>query len=176
MRLCERCARTQQTCCEKASVRLTSGDVERIGRFTGLQDFYEAADTSKWEVDLADPLFSSVLVRDACRMLKRTERGCSFLSKCGCALPLEVRPLICRLYPMDYRESGLAGFVEAAHTYCPVPANAALLAELEMADEPQLRSWHRLLYQELRADYLKLCGEPWPATPPAPSPLRIQAA
>jgi Fe-S-cluster containining protein len=161
MRLCERCAKNQRTCCEQATVRLTGGDVARISRLASDRELFDLADTSGWEPDDADPLFNAVLIRRSCRVLKHTERGCPLLSACGCALRLDQRPLICRLYPMSYRESGLTGLGAPELLYCPDPNDPRLLAELEMADEAQLLGWHRQLYEELRADYEELFGRQW---------------
>ncbi len=159
MRMCERCARTQQTCCEKATVRLTHGDIERIGQYFPVPDFSQNADTSAWEADTADPLFSAAFVRRDCPVVRRTSRGCFFLSDNGCVLALGVRPLICRLYPMSYCERGLEGPIAPGNGYCPPPSGPEVLAELEMADQDQLRAWHRQLYEELRADYRGGCDD-----------------
>ena len=56
-------------------------------------------------------------------MLKRQPDGdCTFLGEQGCVLPLETRPLICRLYPYDYSEQGIRDELAAG---CPLELAAS---------------------------------------------------
>jgi Fe-S-cluster containining protein len=146
----------QRTCCQRAEVLVTAGDVERIRAASGSEDFFEyrrAEDESYLEFDSKDPDWLTLTVEadGTRRMLRRTHEGdCVFLGTGGCRLTLEVRPLVCRLYPLNYVESG---FVGAAEEYCPVSVlspDGRSMAEVLEVDPAEARRWHAALYQELR--------------------------
>lgn len=156
---CARCAALQRTCCQQAEVLLTAGDVARIAAYIGRGGFSEVrapADPSYVAEDPDDPRWRQLTVAsDGTRhMLRRREGGdCTFLGARGCELPLEVRPLVCRLYPLGYNEAGLAGREEH---YCPTgllsPAGRAMAEVLEM-DLVAARRWHATLYRELEEEH-----------------------
>ena len=153
---CARCATMQRTCCQRAEILVTEGDVERIARHTGQSDFFERrapADPSYLDADEDDPNWLRYSVRSdgTRRVLHRQENGdCGFLAANGCTLPLETRPLVCRLYPFAYNESGLVG---TDSEYCPTavlaPEGQPMTAVLGITDD-QAQSWQRQLYEELR--------------------------
>ncbi len=153
MNLCALCAQTGKTCCQQTDILLTGGDVLRIGEHTGLADFYEyrpPRDPGELGDD-GDPNWLAYTLRlDGTRRVLRQSAGgdCIFLGTSGCALPDDVRPLICRLHPVTYTEARLEGISPD----CPAdlaPAGEDLLASIGM-DLVGVGRWHRQLYLELR--------------------------
>jgi len=155
---CARCAAMQRTCCQRAEVVVTAGDVARISRYVGSADFYSRRapeDPTYTEHDPDDPnwLRYTTFPDGTRNMLTRRPHGCTFLGPSGCVLPEDVRPLICRLYPFEYTEQGIIG--EDAG-YCPVETLAgpggSMLTVLNM-ERAQAERWRADLYTELRADH-----------------------
>ena len=157
--LCARCARRQKTCCQQTDIVLTVGDVERVAEYVRRRDFIEhrPAGNADYRDQDDDPTW-----RDATfgpdglrRVVKWQANGdCMFLGPAGCVLPYETRPLICRLYPFEYDESGV--FTEPA-TSCPshlLPEGTKLFDALGMKRSDAER-WHGQLYEELRAELAK---------------------
>jgi Fe-S-cluster containining protein len=160
---CARCAAVQRTCCQRAEILVTAGDVARIAQFQAAgrapanpADFVERrapADPEYVRPDPDDPnwLRYTVAADGTRRMLRKQANGdCTFLGAQGCVLPENVRPLVCRLYPYSYSERGLDG---VDSEYCPT----ALLAPdgrsmAEVLDIPAATAegWRRQLYEELR--------------------------
>ena len=148
----------QRTCCQRTEVLVTSGDVARIEASVGTRDFHEwrvPPDPSYSDPDPADPRWHLWTVRadGKRRVLKQEPTGdCVFLGAGGCTLAREVRPLICRLYPLAYTEAGIVG--ESAE-YCPSallqPPDGRMALLLRM-DELDVRRWHTMLYRELKED------------------------
>lgn len=155
---CARCAQMQRTCCQRAEILLTGGDVARIHAHTGRDDFDERRrplDPAYLEADDADPEWLG-LTLDADgrrRLLARRPNGdCVFLGERGCVLPTEVRPLVCRLYPWSYDAGGLRG--EDAE-YCPRALRrwpGDTMIEVLAIGRADAESWRARLYQELRDD------------------------
>lgn len=155
---CARCAQVQRTCCQRAEILLTEGDVARIEAHVGspaasFVDRRRPADPAYLEPDEDDPhwLEWTVAADGTRRMLRRMPSGaCSFLGQQGCVLPTEVRPLVCRLYPFAYDERGLAGREE---DYCPTdllaPDGRAMHDVLGISAVDAER-WRAALYRELR--------------------------
>src|SRR5579864_8093717 len=109
--LCVRCARQGKTCCQSCEVYATPADVRRIAAHTGQQDFTEfrPADDPIYVNHADDPTWMKYVFQadGTRRVLKREAEGdCTFLGPHGCRLPLEVRPLVCRIYPYDFTEAG----------------------------------------------------------------------
>jgi Fe-S-cluster containining protein len=82
-------------------------------------------------------------------VLRREPGGdCTFLGAAGCTLPLEVRPLVCRMYPYDYTEHGIrASLSEGCPTQLLRPGET-LLRALDMRRDDAER-WRAQLYAEL---------------------------
>ncbi len=154
--LCLACARERRTCCQIAQVYVTAGDVSRIAAHVGRDDFYGFVhpDDPDYADHPDDPLWLAAVFRadGRRRILTRGQNDeCPFLGPRGCALDVETRPLVCRLYPFRYTEAGL-GDLSAHH--CPthlLPVGACILSALGMDRAAALR-WHALLYDELRAE------------------------
>jgi len=153
MRLCAICAGLGKSCCEQRDVLLSDGDVERISVHAGRLDFFEsrpACSTAYLDQD-DDPLWNVYTLDEGGRrrVLKhRTPGRCWFLGPQGCRLPVERRPLVCRLHPFEYTEERLTGLSPE----CPagfLAAGETLLANLEM-NPGEAEEWRRQLYEELR--------------------------
>ena len=74
-----------------------------------------------------------------------------FLGTAGCVLPLEVRPLVCRLYPFDYTEDGIKDELSGG---CPLELlqpGQSLTEALEM-NRTDAERWHAMLYTEVRRE------------------------
>jgi Fe-S-cluster containining protein len=166
MRLCMICKDIQKTCCQgNLKINLTLGDVRRITAASGRNDFFElkpalhlsANDKEDYDYD-PNWLRYITLPGSYYRLLKIGSNGnCVFLGDQGCVLNEDTRPLICRLYPYTYNETGMIGLVLTKHLWCPihvVKEGENLTHMLEMSRE-QADLWRRMLYEELREDYEK---------------------
>lgn len=156
MHPCARCACVRLTCCERAEITLTDGDLRRVAAWTGRDDFSER----RWPQDPADAVpdpddpdwHRGTVAPDGTRRVLRRRRGgaCTLLGEAGCSLPEDVRPLVCRLYPFVYDARGLAP-VESAH-YCPsillATAGRTMSGVLGM-DRATAEGWRAQLYEEL---------------------------
>jgi len=108
LRICLECG---AKCCY-ASPLLTIRDVERMSKYLGIQP--------------------SELVERCCAIsreggyafirLRKVEGRCIFLSDKLCRIN-PVKPMFCRVFPINYTLSGLGGF------HCPLAENSELLAE-----------------------------------------------
>jgi len=154
--LCARCAAQQQTCCQCRDVYVTLQDVQRIGALAGRADFWELRVPRNPDyLDVGDdPLWLERVVRVDCsrRVLRQEPSGdCCFLGRAGCRLPLEARPLVCRLHPLEYDErsikSSLAGECPW-HLLAPEQPKLSAIS-LSQADAER---WHRQLYDEIRQE------------------------
>lgn len=170
--LCARCARLGKTCCQTSEVYVTPGDVARIEAFTGRGDFYEfrAPANPEYLQQEDGPMWAACVFRPdgTRRILRRKPEGdCVFLGAKGCMLPLEVRPLLCRLYPFHYTARGLEPDLARG---CPthlLPPGVGLLEALQMTRE-QGEAWHRQLYAEIRSEPHAPPAVKTPAETPAP--------
>jgi Fe-S-cluster containining protein len=170
--LCARCARLGKTCCQTCEIYVTPGDVARIEAFTGQTGFYEfrVPDNPVYLDQDDDPEWVACVFRpdSSRRVLKRKADGdCVFLGPKGCQLPLEVRPLVCRLYPINYTARGLEPELAKG---CPVqllPPGVGLLEALNM-NRAQAEVWHRQLYAEIRLEpHARPVGPGAPSSPVA---------
>jgi Fe-S-cluster containining protein len=164
MSLCTLCARLGKTCCQDTDVILTLGDIERIRTHAGRTDFFEhrlprdagclgGEDDPRWLLYTVHPDGSRTVVCHS------RDGDCVFLTSEGCSLPCEVRPLICRLHPFAYTESGIEGTSDG----CPegLLGGEDLLQSIGMDRESATR-WHRQLYAELKSDLRQGLLEPQP--------------
>ena len=83
------------------------------------------------------------------RVLKQQPDGdCIFLTSCGCSLKLEVRPLICRLYPLTYTVTGVQTETDErcpANRFC----NGRSVLEIFGISMETVLGWHADLYLEM---------------------------
>lgn len=154
MTLCARCAQYETTCCQKTEIFVTDGDIQRIRTHVGQSDFWEYVkpvhpDLVKEQPE--DPNWLRYTLRpDGTRPhLKRHLSGdCTFLGPSGCSLPTDTRPLICRLYPYDYTETGITGTVPGCPLYL-LAEGQTLLQAIGM-NRVDAERWRQQLYHELR--------------------------
>ena len=157
MHPCARCATMQKTCCEVAPILVTQGDVARIASHTGQADFWEPRHPTErrvLEFDHDDPNWIRYTVGPDGRRreLKRQVNGdCTFLGAQGCTLPIDVRPMICRMYPYNYNERGITGEVAA---YCPEaftpPGSGITMLTVLGMNKSDGERWRTMLYKDLR--------------------------
>jgi len=161
LNLCAECARRGGSCCQKTEIYVTLGDVARIAAFTGESDCHEWRDEDEpgyYKPD-DDPVWYYGTIRPdgQRRFLKRRENGdCVMLTPEGCRLPMEVRPLVCRLHPWDYGDQGLRGVIQE---YCPTDVLPEGLTAVEVMglSEEQALIWHAQLYTEIMQEYPLTC-------------------
>ena len=153
--LCVRCAASQKTCCQTREIYTSPGDRARIAALTGRDDFTAFVVADDEYLDQSDdPTYGRLVFRPdgSRRVLNRADNGdCTFLGDAGCTLPLETRPLICRLYPYDYTEEGLRD--ELSHG-CPTQllrSGETLLTALDM-NRAAAERWRTQLYVELQME------------------------
>lgn len=155
--LCGRCGREGKTCCQGTRVFATVGDMRRIAASGVEADFWEYAKPAREESGagfLLDETWERIFGSDgSARFLRHKGDGdCWFLGPGGCGLPLETRPLVCRLYPFDYNETAVKG----VHGHlCPDQErrNGPLLLALLGMDRERAEGWRGLLYAEFLAEF-----------------------
>ena len=163
-RLCQECARVGKTCCQGHDIYVTRGDCLRI--FNCLQDrtFYEyrSCCDPAYAEQSEDPLWEKYVFRSdgRRRVLKHKDNGdCMLLTSTGCLLPIDARPLVCRLFPHLYSAGGITDQWDGA---CPAAATtAAIVMENGIAGIAQCDAakWHQLLYYEVLWE--KIGDEDW---------------
>jgi Fe-S-cluster containining protein len=135
---------------------LTCGDIDRIHQVYPVPDFYELARlTPDYEDGGGDPTWNPAILDDTGRrrIVRQKENGrCFFLTDVGCSLPSDVRPLLCRIFPYDFREYGLCGISAS----CPVASESQWLHILEDSEMKysNARKWVVQLYEEIKAEQL----------------------
>ena len=96
--LCARCAKHQESCCQRTDIYVTLGDVRRIENAVGASDFTEfrSAAYSTYDQSIEDPFWHRHVFRDdgTRRVLKQQQPSgdCFFLGPQGCVLSASVRP------------------------------------------------------------------------------------
>jgi Fe-S-cluster containining protein len=152
---CARCAALQRTCCQDREVLLTEGDRSRIRVATGRDDFWErrVPGDSRYLDQADDPPWNAwTVASDGTRMVVKLQPGgdCRFLGARGCALAMEVRPLICRLHPYTYTFEGLGGYCGDCHPAAITPGRSPFdVLGITLDDAGR---WHHMLYAELEAE------------------------
>ncbi len=146
----------QKTCCQRAEIVLTRGDLARVQAASGRDDFYAfkaPGDPAYGVPDPQDPHWVPWTVRadGTRRVLHKQQNGdCTFLGAEGCTLAEETRPLVCRLYPFTFTEAGITG---VDSDYCPTkllaPRGESMVDVLGMSPVAAER-WRKMLYEELR--------------------------
>lgn len=155
MRLCVVCAEQGGSCCVDRDIVVSPGDVERITSHTGTGDFHElrAAGSPDYLEQDDDPLWELCTVQLCGRrkVLRHAAPGiCWFLAERGCRLPEEIRPLVCRLHPVEFNAERITGLSPE----CPgqhLPPGENVLTNLDM-DLGRAEQWRQQLYAELRRE------------------------
>ncbi|MBU0730474.1 MAG: hypothetical protein KKE17_08935 [Proteobacteria bacterium] len=156
MRLCAICAGQGKSCCVCRDILVSDGDLQRIAAHTGSWDFFETRlpQTVAYLDQDDDPNWNNYTLQlnGTRRVLKYTRPGiCCFLTDTGCLLPEHIRPLVCRLHPMEFNEARLTGLSPE----CPaehLPEGESVLANLEM-NVDLAENWRQQLYTELRGSH-----------------------
>jgi Fe-S-cluster containining protein len=154
--LCARCARQGKTCCQGREIYLTPGDIQRIRAFTGELQFMEwspTTDPSYLDQD-GDPVWQRhVFDGDGRRrtLRRRPDGDCLFLGPQGCGLPLEVRPLLCRLHPVTYTADRIDSTADEGCPRYLLEADESVFDAIHMTMD-LARQWHRQLYEEIMTD------------------------
>ncbi|MDR0362736.1 MAG: hypothetical protein LBJ46_08665 [Planctomycetota bacterium] len=87
------------------------------------------------------------------RALARFKGGtCVFLAEDGCRLDEETRPLICRLYPLEYDDRCIKG-VSPGLCSSPERDNPVLLLARLGMNRDQAESWRKTLYREIAEEF-----------------------
>ena len=151
---CAQCATIGKSCCKGTQICLTSGDVRRISQFLAADGFSTIEKADPAYIDPGDdPVWTALTIRPegTRRVLKRTEdQRCLMLDEAGCRLPMHVRPLVCRLHPYVFTETGISGIDQS----CLIAKAVDWTSEMQhlgMAMDTACQ-WHRLLYCELHGE------------------------
>jgi Fe-S-cluster containining protein len=122
---CAVCSRVQRTCCQSSEPYVSRGDMDRIYNYRSLPTPYWCGFRIPPQEYLAgcrsDPAWAAkVLTPTGWRrvVLARFNGNCVFLEPTGCVLPMEVKPLVCRIYPWDFFNFKITGL----SSYCAVEA------------------------------------------------------
>ena len=148
---CIACARQGQSCCRHVHIYLTCGDIDRIGRICVTDHFFHLAPlTADYEDGGGDPTWNPAILdtEGRRRIVRQKDNGdCYFLTENGCSLPSHARPLLCRIYPYDFRSHGLCGISSS----CPVAKESQWQQILEVSEmkENNARLWVSQLYDEI---------------------------
>lgn len=150
--VCTECSKRQLSCCQDSDPFVTLGDIKRISMYYG-DDFYENVDAAQIYLDCVkeqnDPLWDSVTIRNGKRRVIKKGNdniSCYFLTKNGCMLPTELKPLVCRLYPYGFTENGL--FISES-AGCPTDLVGDNQPKAVGINEKDAVYWHEELYKEL---------------------------
>ncbi|OHD12762.1 MAG: hypothetical protein A2086_07230 [Spirochaetes bacterium GWD1_27_9] len=158
MNLCDKCSKIDKTCCQLGSgvVLLTDGDIKRIINFVGQNDFWLMEEPKEY---LKNRILSSfdpnmrlyALSKDnKVQTLKHQANGdCTFLTEKGCILPMEDRPLYCRIHPYDFVEEVVTGitFVDCPVQYLDKKGDLPDILNVKYDDAVR---WVKQLYNELK--------------------------
>ena len=155
--LCMRCAQRGRTCCQGTEVYVTPQDVKRIRDAMDSNEFFEyrEPDNPAYADQSDDPVWQAWVVgsQNRRRVLRHDSRGdCLFLTAAGCRLPLEARPLICRLHPHRYNHQGLYPEISPD---CPLELlqpEERLEQMILGFDRESTSRWHHMLYDEIQQE------------------------
>jgi len=159
---CAICASLGKSCCKGYQIYLTPGDISRISDYLKLSDFYTVEPPVLTDIEPDyDPLWLPMIMSEdhQVRVLKRgADKQCCLATDSGCLLPLNRRPLICRLFPYDFKETCILG-IDAS---CPISKDRDWQTVLNRMDMTKAKAnmWRDLLYEEIRD---KDSG--WPGVP-----------
>jgi uncharacterized protein len=158
MNLCIECSKAGKTCCQLGSgvVLLTEGDIDRINKFTSKNDFWLFEEPKEYLENRIKSSFDPNMKYYALsktgkvHTLKHKPDGnCIFLSDKGCVLPMDTRPLYCRIHPYDFVEDQVTGitFVDCPVEKLKKPGDLPDVINVKFEEAKQ---WVKMLYKELR--------------------------
>lgn len=163
--LCRQCAQVGKTCCQFSEVYVTLGDIERIRACAGQDSFcdFKPPQNPIYTDQDDDPVWRDMVMGQGNirRVLKKKENGdCHFLSPVGCLLPLDARPLVCRLYPYSYSDRGIAGVDPYRCPAVLLGPSQDIICALGMDDFNEVLRWHAMLYAEIRREHCAALPKP----------------
>lgn len=163
-RLCRECAGAGQTCCQGHDIYITRGDCLRIYNFLRHKDFYEyrASSDPAYADQNDDPIWQQYVFRSdgRRRVLKHKQNNdCALLTPAGCALPIEVRPLVCRLFPHVYSAVGISDGWDPACRAALTTIGDVMENGIAGIRGVEADQWHQLLYNEVLWE--KIGDEDW---------------
>jgi len=159
--ICSNCASLQKTCCQGSDIILTDNDIKRIAPLeitekiaVKIGGFYERRFPADYDYGQdEDPNWDSYTLDSDRKMqlMKKNQHGnCVFLGDAGCKLELEMRPVICRIYPFYYNEEKI---LELDPYKCPsgiVINDDRWLRENLGVDKTMADQWRAQFYKELK--------------------------
>ncbi|OQX22900.1 MAG: hypothetical protein BWK80_28740 [Desulfobacteraceae bacterium IS3] len=186
MSKCFECSELQLTCCEKSEVCVTKGDIKRIAEYAGRNDFYHLMPVSEeLKFIITNPcnpengseIYLKYLFDEEGRriILKKNENRCCFLTHNGCDLPLNIRPIVCRLYPYDWNDNKDM-WIDPARL-CPenLFKDEQEIKEQLCLPEQEAKRLLELFYDEIKSQknnlQFRLKGLPLPGTERGESPV-----
>ena len=136
------CTVRNRSCCRDVTPSLTLGDVARISAvaspdlavaFIPVEGDYASDDDPEW-AELAH--VPGGKYRLALRNLPE-HGGCAYLTPTGCSLAMDVRPLVCRIYPWNFNAQSITSKTEECPGWDGVSRDDA-------------EKWRSQLYDEIR--------------------------
>ena len=109
--ICELCHKKGNGCCyfiptgENQQIGLFIDDIKKIETFLNIDmdNFITIKEVSQKFIEFlystTSPLLDMIFYKNRAYLLKTVEHKCIFLSDDGCKLPIDIRPLYCRVYP-----------------------------------------------------------------------------
>jgi len=142
--LCDRCSK----CCRTHRVPITTDDLRRLQRFSGLSPEHIAELLPAEALDLEGEPECLLQLREGSRLLalrhepsSSGETQCVFLSDTEGCTAHEARPQACRTYPFDRPERGSVGGAPGLgvvpHFMCPPETEVRATQEAESGDALQ---------------------------------------
>ena len=154
--LCSCCANLGETCCQGREIYITPGDQRRISTVAQSLPFvvWRRPTDPIYLGQSNDPLWQRhVFCKDGSRRTLKTKPNgdCIFLSTRGCRLPVEIRPLLCRLHPFTYTANGIDREPDLG---CPRHLLADGESVFDATGTPWslALTWHHQLYEEILTD------------------------
>ena len=151
---CISCVSAGGSCCLNRQIILTFGDVQRVKACIGHDNFFTIEKPEAWYLEpFYDPAWLPLVLNQQglFRVLTRNaDKSCGMLTKTGCMLPFESRPLVCQLHPYMYTETEIIGIDDT----CPISKEMdgfSILNRLNMPREKAV-DWQHLLYTELHTE------------------------
>ncbi len=149
---CCECAEKKSSCCVNMEVYLTPGDVMRIHNVTKADDFLVFKPPGIKYAEAGKEWFKRISRPDGCRRVLRSmdDGACFFLTQSGCRLSLEQRPLLCRIFPIEFDEQNLLDIANECPLSLMKDPNLSLI-KMGMTFE-KLIDWHAQLYEEINQE------------------------
>ncbi|MEN6620798.1 MAG: YkgJ family cysteine cluster protein [Smithella sp.] len=165
--ICSECVKrkilaNEGTCCQDSDVFVSLGDLKRICIYKNSFNFYEYREATEPYLEelkrCDDKLWNNVTItpKRMRRVLRKKGKNCIFLDEnTGCTLPMEIKPLVCRIYPYGYDNAKII-----LDNNCGCPQDLLNLDSCNNAIEinfgvsiEKAELWRAQLYCELADEY-----------------------